>query len=270
MTLPRSNVDSSARSSALLDTDRHPIGDESYIAECREHLDHDGALVLAGFARASTIEQIVIQSAPLESDAYYTDTTHNVYLTPSDPLLDGAHPFNRQVESSKGLIADDEIPRGSPLRDIYNDASFRSFLCGVLGIDDVHPYADDMSSINVHFAAEGMELGWHFDNSSFAVTMLLQAAEGGAHFEHVPAVRDADAGDMAFERVGKILDGDEPVQTLDFEPGDLVLFRGRNAIHRVTPTEGNTTRLLVVFAYNDRPGIALSESALTTFYGRTA
>jgi hypothetical protein len=270
VTLPRSNVDSSADSSTHLDTDRHPIGDESYIAECRERLDRDGALVLAGFARAATIEQIVIQSAPLEGDAYYTDKTHNVYLTPSDPSLDGAHPFNRQVESSKGLIADDEIPRASPLRDIYNDAWFRSFLCGVLGIDDVHPYADDMSSINVHFAAAGMELGWHFDNSSFAVTMLLQAAEGGAHFEHVPAVRDADAGDMAFERVGKILDGDEPVQTLDFEPGDLVLFRGRNAIHRVTPTEGNTTRLLVVFAYNDQPGVALSESALTTFYGRTA
>jgi hypothetical protein len=259
-----------ADSSTHLNTDRHPIGDESYIAECRERLDRDGALVLAGFARADTIEQIVVQSAPHEGDAYYTGTTHNVYLTPSDPSLDSDHPFNRQVESSKGLIADDEIPADSPLRDIYDDASFRLFLCGVLGIEDIHPYGDDMSSINVHFAAEGMELGWHFDNSSFAVTMLLQAAEGGALFEHVPAVRNADAGDMAFERVGTILDGDEAVHTLDFEPGDLVLFRGRNAIHRVTPTEGETTRLLVVFAYNDRPGVALSESALTTFYGRTA
>ena len=114
-----------------------------------------------------------------------------------------------------------------------------------------------------------MELGWHFDNSSFAVTMLLQAPDGGAHFEHVPAVRDADAGDMAFERVGRILDGDEPTETLAFAPGDLVLFRGRDAIHRVTPTEGATTRLLVVFAFNDRPGVALSDSALHTFYGRT-
>ncbi len=75
---------------------------------------------------------------------------------------------------------------------------------------------------------------------------------------------------MAFDRVGHILDGSEVVNTLDFEPGDLVLFRGRNAIHRVTPTEGGTTRMLVVFAYNDQPGVALSESALTTFYGRTA
>jgi hypothetical protein len=253
-----------------LDTTRHPIADDMYISECRSRLDRDGALVLHGFATAGTISQIVAESAPREADAYYADKSHNVYLTPPDTALAADHPYNRQVESSKGLIADDEIPADSPLRDIYDDAAFRSFLCGVLGIDEIYPYADDLSSINVHFAAEGMELGWHFDNSSFAVTMLLRAPEGGGHFEHITAVRDADAGDMAFERVGKILDGDEPVYTLDFEPGDLVLFRGRNAIHRVTPTEGDTTRLLVVFAYNDQPGVALSESALRTFYGRTA
>ena len=73
---------------------------------------------------------------------------------------------------------------------------------------------------------------------------------------------------MAVDRGGKVLDGDEPVRTLDFDPGDLVLFRGRNAMHRVTPTRGETTRILVVFAYNDQPGVALSESALQTFYGR--
>ena len=256
--------------SAHLDTERHPITDDGYVAQCRDRLDRDGALVLAGFARPGTIEQIVAESTPREADAFFAGTTHNVYLTPADPALADDHPYNRQVASSKGLIADDEIPTDSPLREIYDDASFHLFLCGALGIDEIHPYADDLSSINVHFAAEGMELGWHFDNSSFAVTMLLQAAEGGAHFEHVPAVRDADAGDMAFDRVGTILDGDELVHTLNFGPGDLVLFRGRNAIHRVTPTEGGTTRVLVVFAFNDQPGVALSESALTTFYGRTA
>ena len=174
------------------------------------------------------------------------------------------------MTSSKGLIADDQIPDGSPLRAVYNDKSFRSFLCAVLGIDQVYPYADDLSSINVHFAAEGRELGWHFDNSSFAVTMLLRAPEGGGIFEYVADVRDADAGDMAFERVDAILDGHVPVEQLHFACGDLVLFRGRNAIHRVTPTEGNVTRLLVVFAFNDQPGIGLSNSALSTFYGRTS
>ncbi len=253
-----------------LDAARHPIANEAYVADCRAQLDRDGALVLKGFATADTVTQIVEQSAAREAQAFYAGSTHNVYLTPSDPNLAADHAFNRQVVSSKGLIADDEIPDDSPLREIYGDADFRNFLCGVLGIDEIHPYADDLSSINVHFAAEGMELGWHFDNSSFAVTMLLQAPEGGSHFEHVPAVRNADKGDMAFERVGSILDGAEPVNTLAFEPGDLVLFRGRNAIHRVTPTEGDRTRLLVVFAFNDQPGVALSQSALTTFYGRTS
>ncbi len=47
-----------------------------------------------------------------------------------------------------------------------------------------------------------------------------------------------------------------------------MFFRCRDALHRVTPTEGSTTRMLVGFADNDRSGIALSESALATFYGR--
>lgn len=253
-----------------LDNARHPITNQEYVAECRAKLDRDGALVLKGFAMPATVAQIVVESAPHEADAFYANSTHNVYLTPSDPNLAADHAFNRQVASSKGLIADDQIPTESALREIYGDDDFRHFLCGVLGIDAIYPYADDLSSINVHFAAEGMELGWHFDNSSFAVTMLLQAPEGGGRFEHVPAVRDADEGDMAYERVASILDGTEAVHTLAFEPGDLVLFRGRNAIHRVTPTEGDRTRLLVVFAYNDKPEVALSDSALATFYGRAS
>ena len=60
---------------------------------------------------------------------------------------------------------------------------------------------------------------------------------------------------MGFEQVDQILSGRFPVQKLLFDPGDLVLFRGRNSIHRVTPTEGKITRMLVVFAFNDQPGI---------------
>jgi hypothetical protein len=39
-------------------------------------------------------------------------------------------------------------------------------------------------------------------------------------------------------------------------------------MHRVTPTVGAVTRMLVVFAFNDRPGVGLSDSASLTFYGR--
>ena len=253
-----------------IDRRLHPLDDPDHRRRCREALDAEGALVLEGFFTADAVARVVADSSPREDEAYYAASTHNVYLTPSDPGLAADHPFNRQVASSKGLIADDQVSADSPLRAVYDDPAFRDFLCAVLGIDAVHPYADDLSSINVHFASEGRELGWHFDNSSFAVTMLLQAPEGGGAFEYVAGVRDASAGEMAYDTVGAVLDGDHPVETLAFAPGGLVLFRGRNAMHRVTPTVGAVTRLLVVFAFNDRPGVALSDSALRTFYGRTA
>lgn len=248
----------------------HPIHDDTYAMSCRRQLDTEGLLVLRGFFTAEAVARVSEESIRREADAFYATSTHNVYLSPPNPELSDDHPFNRQVVSSKGLIADDQIPVNSPLRVVYHDPAFRAFLCTVLSIDALHPYADHLSSINVHFAPAGKELGWHFDNSSFAVTMLLQAPEAGGVFEYVPAVRDADAGDMAYERVRAILDGEESALSLSFSPGDLVLFRGRSAMHRVTPTVGSITRMLVVFAFNDQPGVGLSESALLTFYGRTS
>jgi len=132
----------------------------------------------------------------------------------------------------------------------------------------LYEYADQLSSINMHYAGAGQELGWHFDNSSFAITLLIQKPDGGGEFQYVKDVRNADAGEMNFEQTESILSGDAPVETLMMHPGTLVLFRGRNSMHRVTPVEGDKTRMLVVLAYNSEPGIALSESASRTFYGR--
>ncbi len=258
-----------------IDSARHPITDPGYQKRCRAELERAGALVLEGFFEPSAIAEVVADFVGRSDEAFYASTTHNVYLTARDPNLADDHAFNRQVASSKGLLADDRIDEGSPLKAIYADESFRRFLCSVLDIDSIHPYADALSSVNVHFAAAGQELGWHFDNSSFAVTMLLRAPECGGCFEYVAAARNADAPEAAsdeerfgYERVAAVLDGTVPVERLSFAPGDLVLFRGRNALHRVTPTGGGTTRMLAVLAYNDEPGIGLSESALKTFYGR--
>ena len=251
---------------ALVDVGR--LGDPEFVERCRAELATSGALVVGGFFRPDAVTALVDESTHRQDEAFYASSTHNVYLTSSDPELPARHPFNRQVASSKGLLADDQVAAGSPLRTVYEAPEFRRFLCAVLAIDEIHPYADELSSINVHFAGRGQELGWHFDNSSFAVTMLLQGPESGGVFEYVAGVRDADQGDMGYERVAAVLDGDEPVQHLDVAPGDLVVFRGRNSLHRVTPTEGDTTRILVVFAYNSEPGIGLSASALETFYGR--
>lgn len=253
-----------------LDVERHPIERESYRTTCRQELARTGVLVLARFFTREAIDHIVDEFAGREAEAFYAGSTHNVWLTDPDMTLGPAHVFNRQIVSTKGLLADDQIDESSPLKTVYADARFRSFVADVVGLDEVHPYADPMSSVNMHFHRDGQELGWHFDNSAFAVTAPFQLPEAGGVFEYAPALRNAAAGDQNFEGVVAVLDGERAVERLVLAPGDLVIFRGRDSLHRVTPTQGDRTRLLAVFAFNEQPGVRLSDSAMQTFYGRVA
>lgn len=254
--------------SDIIDLDRYPLTSEALADHCAARLQADGVVTLPGFLTPDALADLVTEAEAASPLAYDTASTHNVYLTPPDPALPADHVFNRQLESSKGCITTDQIPEASPLHQIYNAEPFKAFVAGIVRQDGLYPYADSLSSINVHYAGAGKELNWHFDNSEFAITLLLQAPEGGGAFEYVKDLRDADAGEMNFEGVADVLDGRTTPEVLVMDPGTLVLFRGRNSIHRVTPSVGETKRILVVLAYNSEPGIALSESARRTFYGR--
>lgn len=252
----------------IVDQVAYPLTDEGFQAECRKTFDKNGVLVMPDFTTRAAINAIAAEGDANRDRVYAKTEKHTVYLNPPDPEFAPDHPRNRMVTSSKGCITDDLIPQGSALRTLYDAADFRSFLCAVLGEKVLYEYADPLSSINLHFAQKGQELGWHFDNSSFAITLMVQPPEKGGAFEYVTDVRDADAGEMSFEAVGEILEGRAEVERLVVEAGTLVLFRGRNALHRVAPNEGERARMLAVLAYNSAPGVALSEAARMTFYGR--
>jgi hypothetical protein len=252
----------------LIDLSAHPLSDKAYQAKVTEEFDETGVLCLDGFLHKQALADMVQEAAACAPLAHFANSTHNVYLTPPDESLPDSHVFNRQVTSSKGCITTDQVPADSGLHRLYHDEDFKAFICAVTGQEAVYPYADPLSSINVHYAHNGQELGWHFDNSSFAITLLLQAPEAGGQFEYVKDLRDADRGEMNFDGVADVLDQKTASTALAITPGTLVLFRGRNAMHRVTPTIGDMTRILVVLAYNDAPDIALSESARMTFFGR--
>ncbi|MDP6967565.1 MAG: 2OG-Fe(II) oxygenase [Gammaproteobacteria bacterium] len=252
----------------ILDLQTHPINDLQYQHQCRQNLRRDGALIMSGLLRPQALAAIRAEGLQHQHLAYYTQDQHNVYLLPQDLGLPAQHPRNRLVDSSKGCITDDQIPADSPLRIIYNSQDFKAFLAAVLEEPALYPYADPLSSINTHYASAGQELGWHFDNSSFAITLLIEKPTSGGEFEYIRDLRDADAGEMNYQGVADLLAGKTPVSVLPTRAGDLAFFRGRNSIHRVTPTAGDITRMLVVLAYNSAPDISLCESARMTFYGR--
>ena len=253
---------------SMIRMDLHPLADSQYRRACRDRLDASGALVLRHFLTPDTLDNVIQEGNTQRPLAYSTASKHNVYLLKPDSTLSHYQPRNREVISTKGCITDEDVPADSPLRTLYTSALFKAFLCAVLGESALYPYADSLSSINLHYAQSGQELGWHFDNSSFAITLLLQKPLAGGTFQFVRDLRNADAGEMNYTGVNAVLDGQHPIESLAIDPGDLVLFRGRNSLHRVTPTVGEITRMLVVLAYNTQPDIALSETARMTFYGR--
>jgi hypothetical protein len=253
----------------IVDLEQYPISDEMFRAAAKAAFDASGVFVMEGFVRPDAVEAMRAEGEAGRDRVYTKPETHTVYLSKPDPEFAPDHPRNRLVTSSKGCLTDDQIGADSPLRALYDDPAFREFLCHVLGERQLFEYADPLSSINLHFHETGQELGWHFDNSSFSITLMVQAPEKGGQFEYVTDIRDADAGDMGFETVASVLDGDAQVDVLDAAAGTLVFFRGRNSMHRVAPNEGARTRMLAVLAYNSKPGVALSETARMTFYGRT-
>ena len=254
--------------SQIVDMQNYPLDDEGFLNTCKAQLDETGVLVLPGFVTSDALKAMHAESVAGHPNAYFCVQNHSVYLGPKDEAYADDHPANRLVESSKGCICDDEIAQDSPLRALYDADSFRNFVKHVTGETSLHPYADTLSSVNIHYAERGQQLGWHFDNSSFAITLLIQKPDSGGQFEFIKDLRDADAGEMNYDAVGELLDGQRTPEVLSMDPGALVLFRGRNSIHRVSPNESDTTRMLAVLAYNTEPDIALSENARMTFYGR--
>lgn len=252
----------------IINLDKNPLNDGAFRKACKRTLDETGALVIKEFLKPALIPLLQQEGKDNQHLAYYTTNKHNVYLTENDDNHSDSHPKNRTVASSKGCITTDQIPNNSVLHSLYDASEFRDFLCDVLGEQALYEYADPLSSINLHYADEGQELGWHYDNSSFAITLMVQSPREGGIFEYVKDARDADNGDMNYAMTGNILDGDIDTESLSMEPGTLVLFRGRNSMHRVTPTIGEQTRMLVVLAYNTQPNVSLSESARMTFFGR--
>ena len=260
---------------ALVDLARYPIADHDdsrrngLIARCRAQLEERGSCVLEAFMPPAAVATVIRDVERRLDRAYYCQNRHNPYLAENASALPPDHPRNRQQVSDLGCLADDQIPDGSPLRTLYRAAALRDFIAAVLGVDRLYPYADPLGSLNVNVFQPGQQLGWHFDNADYAVTLMLQPAEAGGVYEYMPGARTPH--DENYGPIGEVLDGDpSPLLRLAMGPGALVLFRGRYALHRVTPVEGSTPRLIAVLSYDTAPGVMLTEFNRRLFYGRVA
>ena len=139
----------------------------------------------------------------------------------------------------------------------------------MLGKQVLYRSADPLDALEIAVFGDGDELGWHFDNSEFSVTVMYAESEAGGHFDYCPRLRDER--DENYAGVRKVLLGDPSgVVRLPSSPGTLAVFRGQHALHRVTPVSGPRPRINSVLTYGERPGMKLNRLTQELFYGRTA
>ena len=58
------------------------------------------------------------------------------------------------------------------------------------------------------------------------------------------------------------------MHTLSLEPGDLQIFKGRYALHSVSPVLGNRARYVGIFSFAEIPGMVGSVERTRQLYGR--
>ena len=256
----------------LIDLERYPIHiasthREAILADVRESLAQDGCAVLKGFLTPKGISALTEEADSVADQAHQSFSRTNPYFTKDDPTLDPQDPRRRFFDRSNAFIPADCFEHEGALRQVHDFKGFDRFIQECLKEQDFHRYADPLADVIVNMATEGAGFPWHFDTNNFTVTLAIQNAEAGGAFEYAPGIRQDGEN---FDAVREVLDGtSDRVKTLELEPGDLQLFRGRYSLHRVAPLKGSRPRYVAIFSYVEEPGMVGSPERTRQLYGRT-
>jgi len=260
----------------LVDLQRYPIHDlarpttRALVSTCRSALRASGACILPAFLTTDALQRMVSEARAIARWAHWGGSSSGTaYLEPPDMAFPENHPRRRTQVSSVGAIAYDLIPPTDALRQLYEWDGLLAFVAAVVDRGPIYRYADPLGALNIAVMKDGDSLLWHYDQTDFVTSILLQDCEAGGDFEYVPMIRTA--GNENYDRVRRLLDGDrgEAVR-LALRPGTFAFFEGRQSIHRVAPIAGPTDRYIGLLGFDTKPDTNSSERLKMRRYGRVA
>lgn len=261
----------------LIDLERYPIdkpGPERdlLLDHVRAELEHDGCVVLKGFVTQKGVDLLRQEADGVSDKGHRSFNRTNPYFTQDDPSLPEDDPRRAFYDRSNNFISADNFSKHGPLRAIHDFPAFDPFIQQCVQHDEFYRYADPLADVIVNMAEEGEGFPWHFDTNNFTVTLAVQNAEQGGEFEYAPNIRSGSDGGPAaenFAEVRKVLDEtSDRVVSLQLEPGDLQLFKGRYSLHRVAPLAGPTPRYVAIFSYVEEPDMVGAPERAKQLYGK--
>ena len=258
----------------IIDLSRYPLDRpesedfQTLVAGKQRELEQQQYCCMPGFLVEERRREIAAAVENQQGNTNRADNLRNIYLEQkSSKSLPGDHPKNIFSRGCYNMMGTHLLQQDSPLRDLYYWQPMQQFIADIVGEPNLYPNADPCQPVNVLCHGEGDRSAWHFDSSNaFTLTLMLQAPESGGQFQMAPDTR-ADS-DPNYAGITKLLQGDESkVVQVSRSEGELVIFRGCNSAHRVTPIAGNRLRLMCVMVYETEPGVLGDPVVNETVYG---
>jgi hypothetical protein len=239
------------------------------IERIRHELASVDCSILSGFISQHRLADLCAEGRAIAPLAWSHIETVNAYNIAFAPDLPDWHPGWIPLERGNAFVARDQIPPNFLISQLFHSLSFQRFVAACFGMKRVFELADPLSGLCLNVLKAGREHPWHFDTNEFTVSLLTQKPDRGGIFEYYPNIRTPV--NENFSAVRDVLEGrdSQSVRRVMLEVGDLVLFRGRYSLHRVTPVEGGTERHSAILAYTKEPGVIGSPERTRQLFGRT-
>ena len=249
----------------IVDLDRYPLTEidgtrgKQLVATCYRELKEHSICLLPNFIRPAALGALVDESAALAPKAYRTDRLRTPYSWRCNQGFPADHPRSALHPNRLGGVLGHQFAENALLRRLYEWKPLTELVRRALGFETLYPCADPHVSFTIHVMDEGDELAWHFDTNDGVISLLLEQADEGGHFECAPYIRAEE--DENYPALARLFAGETGLSVRpDMPPGTFVLFNGRRSCHRVTPV-GSTRqpRTIAIFSYDEHPGMVFDE-----------
>ena len=266
---------------------------QAAIDSARHELQTAGAVSFPQLLTRKAVQHAVEDLRRCEDQAYTTDECHTAYLKDVDSTSFATDSvYNHEMRTQVASTAFDELSEDSVLKALYQDPRLLQLVSKIVD-KELFLSEDPLGCCSVNVFRPNYHHSFHFDESEFSVTLMLQPAEDRTSglFQYTNPLRQS-SDDLALEQTAKALemfdpegldgkklsectaaqpnDDDNPVlHTLDFQPGTLLVIAGSKSLHRVTKIRGTKSRLVAVLTFASRPGFCNSAAVQKMFWGRS-
>jgi len=269
-------MDQANRLKDVINLTKYPVDDvntqefKTLLKQTRDTYEKDGIVTLHNFLSDEALEKSVAEMERAKGSEWFTKSTHNVFLDAGDEAFAEDHIRNRELPTSVASLAYDRLDINGPLLTLYHSDAFCVFLAQVLGMEHFYRLADPLGAASINIFPPGTAHNWHFDESVFSVTIMIQKPESGGLFRLTTPIREkGNETDNLYDVIEGIVDKKNDIaSTLKFEPGTLSIFSGSRCLHEVTEIYGDKDRLVAVFCFATKKGIRNSPKVQELFWGR--